>query len=127
MRDMKDKNNLFDIMQNYKPTDDIFTNNATKEDIERVKFLVYQKKGKNYMKLKIIRRTAVAAAAALALLGSVAGVNAATHGAVVDGISKIFNIKIEKDANDEYSIDVPSDLSISIDENDNGKVTINGK
>ena len=47
---MKDKNNLFDIMQNYKPTDDIFTNNATKEDIERVKFLVYQKKGKNYMK-----------------------------------------------------------------------------
>lgn len=140
---MKDKYNFFDIMQNYKPADDLYTDNATKEDIERLKFLVYQKKGKSYGKLIVMKRLAIAAVAALALFGSAAGVNAATHGAIIREIAKVFQIKtlkedgtvtkqkitLDKNKNGNYIIEMPTedDISISIDENGNEKVSIKDK
>lgn len=140
---MKDKYNFFDIMQNYKPADDLYTDNATKEDIERLKFLVYQKKGKSYGKLIVMKRLAIAAVVALALFGSAAGVNAATHGAIIRGIAKVFQIKtlkedgtvtkqkitLDKNKNGNYIIEMPTedDIFISIDENGNEKVSIKDK
>ena len=49
---------FFEIMQQYEPEEEILTNTAKKEDIERVKFLVFKKKGRHNMKFNIVRKIA---------------------------------------------------------------------
>lgn len=94
---MTDKFDFFEIMNNYEPDEKILEDKASKHAKDRVKFLAFQKKGENYMKIK--RKPIIAAAlTAIILLSGTAGVNAATDGAVkdavIDGVSNILHITI---------------------------------
>ena len=90
---MKDKFDLFEIMQNYEPDEYLIKDKTNKQDVERIKFLSFKKKGKDYMKFKL-SRIAVAVAAVMIVFGSTVGVNAATDGAVVKSVSKVLHFKV---------------------------------
>lgn len=81
--------NLFDLVQNFVPEDELAEDKSEAAAIERIKFRVFQKKGVKRMRYKGLKRLAAAAAAVAMLAGGVVTVDAATDGKITKGIKEI--------------------------------------
>ena len=113
---------FFEIMQQYEPEDEILTNTAKKEDIERVKFLVFKKKGRHNMKFNIVRKIAIAAVVVGVISGGTVGVNAATDGAIAQKVAELFHVTIT--TTDSEGNVQKKDAQLKADENGNYTVTV---
>lgn len=128
---MENKFDFFEIFENYEPDEKLLTDKASKNDKERIKFLVLKKKGENKMKIK--KYSVAAAIAVMLLLTGTMGVDAASGGsvrkavseskdAIVEKVSEVLHIKttdkngnvkekdvnVEKDENGDITYTVPS-------------------
>lgn len=125
--------NLFDIMQDFTPEEKLMEDDSKKMDMERVKFRVFQKKGVKTMKVKIVRRLAVAALAVIVLAGGVVSVDAATGGHIMesigavkitifhkDGSEEVKSVEMKKEKDGSYTVEVEGDedTSFSIETNE---------
>lgn len=77
---MGTKHDLFDLMQDFEPPENLLCDDCEKADIERCKLRVFRKKGAGFMRRKVLKRLAAAALALVVLMGGTAGVDAATGG-----------------------------------------------
>lgn len=100
--DMGMERNLFDIMQDFEPDDNLFNDNADSMAIERIKFRVFQKKGvKSMQKKTILKRLAVAGLACVLVTGSVVGADAATGGRILHGLKTVTLTILHEDGSEE--------------------------
>lgn len=85
---MEEKRNLFDVMEDFIPEDRLFVEDCQKADIKRVKTKVFQKKGTDLMRIRILKRTAAAILAVVLIAGGAVGVDAATGGHVIKKVKE---------------------------------------
>lgn len=140
---MSMERNLFDLMQDFVPPEELLADDSRKEEVERIKLSVYRKKGAGFMRRKVMKRLAVASLAlVLATCGAV-GVDAATGGHVIkmvkktltienpDGTeTKLEGVEIKKNKDGSFLIDVDGDAALPDGElyEDNGvKIKKEGK
>ena len=92
---MNRNNNLFDIMQQYIPEDNLCGVNNSPDILQNVKHQLFDRKEVDFMKIKI-RKIAVAAVLAITLLaGGTIGVDAATGGHLMNKVKKMAQPNIE--------------------------------
>ncbi len=77
---MGTKRDLFDLMQDFEPPENLLCDDCEKADVEWCKLLVFRKKGAGFMRRKVLKRLAVASLALVVLMCGTAGVDAATGG-----------------------------------------------
>lgn len=87
---MEEKRNLFDVMQNFIPEDRLLPESCEEVDIERIKTKVFRKKGSDFMKIRILKRTAAAVLALALIAGGAVGVDAATGGHIMKRVKESF-------------------------------------
>lgn len=123
---MANKFDFFEIFENYEPDEKILTDKASKNDKDRIIFLVLKKKGENEMKLK--KYSAAAAIAVMVLLAGTMGVDAASGGtvrkavsesgeAIVEKVTEVLHIKTTDNNGNVKEEDV------NVEEDENGNIT----
>jgi len=121
--------NLFDLVQDFVPEDELAEDKSEAVAMERIKFRVFQKKGVKRMRYKGLKRLAAAAAAVLVLAGGVVTVDAATDGKITKGIKEITLTIISPDGSSKKiepsSYIKEEDGTYRIEIDDNSEVIVN--
>ena len=82
------KRNLFDIMQDFTPEEDLLTDECERWEIEKIRYMVYRKEGMEIMKRRLVKYTAAAFLTLLLAAGGAVGVDAASGGHVMNKVQK---------------------------------------
>ncbi len=82
------KRNLFDIMQDFTPEEDLLTDECERWEIEKIRYMVYRKEGMEIMKRRLVKYTAAAFLTLLLAAGGAVGVDAASGGHVMKKVQK---------------------------------------
>lgn len=126
---MGNKIDFFEIFENYEPDEKILSDKTSKEDKERIKFLVFKKKGESKMMIK--KYSVAAAFAVMVILSGTIGVDAASNGAVrkavktggealISNVSSVLHIK----TTDKNGTVNEKDVNVDVDENGNMTYTV---
>lgn len=133
---MNRKSNLFDLMQLHIPEDDLCEQNCSPDILHNMKHRLFNRKGVDFMKIKICKIIVAAVLTITVLAGGTFGVDAATGGHLMKKItstngenskisdqkdnyhSKKDNVEVNvKKYNDDYIIETkeaPEDSSVNI-------------
>lgn len=138
---MDAERNLFELMQDFMPPEELLCDDCEKADVERCKLRVFRKKGAGFMRRKVLKRLAVAALALTIMTCGAAGVDAATGGHIHKKIIPLKGtvIKDNKDGSmmvhvgdkiiectdgTKFRIDVNNPDGTEIKENKDGSISV---
>lgn len=99
---MNRKSNLFDIMQQYIPEDNLCEANNSPEILQNVKHQLFDRKEVDFMKIKICKIAVAAVLTITILAGGTIGVDAATGGHLMNKVKKMTQPYIGTITNPDY-------------------------
>lgn len=100
---MNRKSNLFDLMQLHIPEDDLCEQNCSPDILHNVKHHLFNRKGVDFMKIKICKIVVAAVLTIMVLAGGTIGVDAATGGHLMKKITSISDKNAKTgDQKDDY-------------------------